>query len=680
MKNYLQITCLALFAAICLPASGARPKTRYVKVVVKNNQNLPVAGASIIVVDLASKAPLEGQVYKTGANGSKGIVVRAKPDVELVIRYPGMVEKRQPVYWSNQYEIRLAPPLQLAPIQYSTPATRVQKVVVVPARQKRSVSIVVEGVEGRRLRDSEVAVLNARTKKIIERKLLLEGLGSVEFETDEDLVLELVATAPGRKSTALKLGAGNSYIFKLQRREVNASSSVVVKDTGGKLLTGAQVIVAEAGKVLARASSDAKGMAALKYAYTDAATLTVEAVLDGYKAVQSPLNTRVATTNLSLEPIIHTIDRTLSLIIQGNGGERLEQADVSVLDVQTSKLYERVLLQQGVGSVRFKTKENVQLKLQASAAGRVTASQPIGKANSYTFKLERKQLKAKVAVTVKDNVGRMVAGASILVTEEGRQLASVTTDKRGWAEVGYAYSDASLILIETYHGGYKTRKAPLSPGRDHAVAIVLMPQRRAVKPSMYAVVVLSKAFTSSAKNLARVRMTMKQIMNDCLKSPELWKGTSMLTVGDGRIRQILPMTAKINEADVKQALIRLSGLYAQAGTLSWRDLKKLAEFIKNSRQVGEAGADLLVIAPKNLAMDEKLNLYDAGGDGVMDVFRQNNLRLRLVEVGFTEDPTRSYKELCDKTQGFYKALKINDKLFEEVAKLQFHYPTPPPQN
>jgi hypothetical protein len=605
-------------------------------------------------------------------------VVRAKPDVELVVRYPGMVEKRQAVYWSNQYEIRLSPPLQLAPIQYST--TPVQKVVVVPAKQKRSVSIVVEGVEGRRLRDAEVAILDARTKKIIERKLLLEGLGSVEFEAEEDLDLELIATAPGRKSTALKLGAGNSYIFKLKRREVRASSSAVVKDADGKPLTGAQVIVAEAGKILARATCDAKGTAALNYAYTDAAALTIEAALDGYKAVRRPLNARIATTNISLEPIIRTIDRTLSLIVQGSAGERLEQADVSVLDAQTSKIYERVLLQQGVGTVRYKAKEKVQLKLQASSAGRITASQPVTKAGSYTFKLERKQLKSKVAVTVKDNVGRMVSGATILVTEEGRQLASVTTDKRGWAEVGYAYSNASLILIETHHGGYKTRKAPLNPSRDNAVEIVLMPQRRAVKPSMYAVVVLSKAFTASPKNFTRVRQTMKKIMNDFHKSPELWKSTSVLSIGDGRIRQILPMTAKINESDVKQALTRLSGLYAHAGSLSWRDLKKLADFIKNSRQVGEAGADLLVIAPKNLAMDEKLNLYDAGGDGVMDAFRQNNLRLRLVEVGFTDDPTRSYKELCDKTQGFYKVLTISDKLFEEVAKLQFHYPTPPPQN
>ncbi|MDA0840155.1 MAG: carboxypeptidase-like regulatory domain-containing protein [Planctomycetota bacterium] len=680
MNNYLNFTSLALITAVSLPAWGATAKTRYVKVVVKNNQNLPVEGASIVVVDMATKTPLEGQVYKTGADGSKGIVVRAKPDVELVIGFPGMVEERQVVYWSNQYEIRLSPPSQLATVQYSQPVTPVQNVVVVPTRQKRSVSIVVEGTDGRRLQDSEVAVLDARTKKIIERKLLLEGLGSVEFESEEDLVLELVATAPGRKSTALKLGSGNSYIFKLQQREVQANSSVVVKDTEGNPLAGAQVIVAEAGKILAQASSDAKGAAALNYAYTDEATLTIEAALDGYKAVRSPMNTRLVTTNLNLEPIIRTLDRTLSIIVQGSGGERLEQADVSVLNEQTSKLYERVLLPQGVGAVRFKANEKEQLKLQASAAGRVTASQPIGAADSYTFKLELKQLESKVAVTVKDNVGRMVSDATILVTEEGRQLASVTTDQRGWAEVGYAYSNASLILIETHHGGYMTRKAPLNPSRDNAVEIVLMPQRREVKPSMYAVLVLSKVFTSSAQTLAHVRMTMKQIMDDCQKNPELWKGASVLTIGDGRIRQILAMSEKITEDDVKQALTRLSGLYAQAGSLSWRDLQKLAEFIKNSRQVGEAGAEVLVIAPKNPAIDETLNLYDAGGDGVMDAFRQNNLRLRLVEVGFTKDPTRSYKELCDKTQGFYKALTINDKLFEEVAKLQFHYPTPPPQN
>jgi len=79
-----------------------------------------------------------------------------------------------------------------------------------------------------------------------------------------------------------------------------------------------------------------------------------------------------------------------------------------------------------------------------------------------------------------------------------------------------------------------------------------------------------------------------------------------------------------------------------------------------------------------MVLDEKLSLYDAGGDSVMGSFRQNNLRLRLIEIGFTEDRTRAYRELCEKTQGFYRAVKIGDKLDEQVARLQFHFPTPPP--
>jgi hypothetical protein len=79
-----------------------------------------------------------------------------------------------------------------------------------------------------------------------------------------------------------------------------------------------------------------------------------------------------------------------------------------------------------------------------------------------------------------------------------------------------------------------------------------------------------------------------------------------------------------------------------------------------------------------VALDEKLSLYDAGGDGVMDGFRQKNLRLRLIEIGATDDGTKAYKELCEKTQGIYKAVKMGEKLGEEIAKLQFHFPTPPP--
>jgi hypothetical protein len=168
------------------------------------------------------------------------------------------------------------------------------------------------------------------------------------------------------------------------------------------------------------------------------------------------------------------------------------------------------------------------------------------------------------------------------------------------------------------------------------------------------------------------------VLQDCAGNPDVWRDVALLGLGDGRVREILPLTKNLGEAEVKEAKTRLSGLAGDAGTLSWRDLEKLAQFLGNSSAIGDAGADVLVLAPRNVALDEKLSLYDAGGDGVMDGFRQKNLRLRLIEIGATDDGTKAYKELCEKTQGIYKAVKMGEKLGEEIAKLQFHFPTPPP--
>ena len=366
------------------------------------------------------------------------------------------------------------------------------------------------------------------------------------------------------------------------------------------------------------------------------------------------------------------------MVVENPEGQRLKDAQVAVIDSQTKKIYERKFLVDGLGTVEFEADDSATFAVIASVPGRTPVTQELGSKTSMVFKLERRKETAKLKVTVKDNLGRQLAGATLVATESGRELTKVSTDEKGWAEVSFTYSDASSLIIEAHHGGYQPRKSPIRPSRDQSLEIVLMPARPVVKSSLVTVLVISKAFTSSPKTFARVRESVARVLRECAQKRELWKNTALLVIGDGRIRELLPLTEELTDADIKKAQERLSGLYAQAGTLSWRDLVKLAQFVGNSGQLGTAGGDLLVLAPKNMALDETLSLYDAGGDSAMDSFRQKNLRLRLVEIGYTDDSTRSYRELCQKTRGFYKSIKISDKLPDHIARLQFHFPTPPP--
>lgn len=593
------LAVLGLLASARAESSGAprkrRSRTRFVKVVVKDLRGNPLPNAEITVVDFETKEPLPNQKYSVDEQGAKRLVVRTSPDVELVVTAPGMESRTQIVYWSNQYELKLREQGAAA----ITPATPVVTVRPPVARKTRTVSVVVEDQEGKRLKDAEVAVVDLKTKKIYERKFLIEGLGAVELKEDSTGSLELVAIAPGRLSSTQELGEGSSYVFKLKRREPEVAPIVRKK-------------------------------------------------------------------------------RTLSIVIEGEDGQRLKGAEVAVVDSKTKKIHERKLLGEGLGSVEFEEDAAAAIELVAAARGRESSTQAVGEENSYVFKLKRREVSAKLSVLVKDSLGRTVSGATVIAIEGGRKLASKATDDDGHAEVSFVFGDPSDLVLEVRHGAYRPRKTPVRPDRDQKLEVVLMPSRPAVKSSLVTVLVLSKSFTASPQTFAKVRAAVARLLEDCAKDPELWRDVALVTVGDGRIREILPLTRKLGDAEIKQAKARLSGLYGHAGTLSWRDLGKLAQFLGNSRALGDAGAEVVVLAPKNMVLDEKLSLYDAGGDSVMGSFRQNNLRLRLIEIGFTEDRTRAYRELCEKTQGFYRAVKIGDKLDEQVARLQFHFPTPPP--
>jgi hypothetical protein len=393
--------------------------------------------------------------------------------------------------------------------------------------------------------------------------------------------------------------------------------------------------------------------------------------------ISTPTSTTVTVVAVQPAPAVRKT-RTVSVVVEGEEGPRLKDAEVAVLESKTKKILERKLLVEGLGAVEVAEDAGTPLELIATVPGRDSTTQAVGGESSYVFKLKRRQTTNKLSVAVKDSLGRAVAEATVVATEGGRKLASVATDNQGLAELNFAFSDPSDLALEVHHGGYRPKTTPVRPSQDTKLEVVLMPARPAIKSSLVTVLVLSKAFAANPKHFEALRAAVTRVLQDCAGNPDVWRDVALLGLGDGRVREILPLTKNLGEAEVKEAKTRLSGLAGDAGTLSWRDLEKLAQFLGNSSAIGDAGADVLVLAPRNVALDEKLSLYDAGGDGVMDGFRQKNLRLRLIEIGATDDGTKAYKELCEKTQGIYKAVKMGEKLGEEIAKLQFHFPTPPP--
>lgn len=482
------------------------PKTRLIRVLVKDSAGKVVKNAEVTVQDTATKTPLQGQKYSIGEDGVTRLVVPVRPDVDLVVAAPGYEVQSQTTYWASDYVFRLRRPGDVMPLM---PLSAVQPAVVSPVqpeRKARSLTVVVETPEGTRLKDAEIAILDAATKKIFERKFLIEGLGIVQVEAEPGQDIELLATAPGRVTESLKVGKEESYAFKLRRRESEA----------------------------------------------------------------------------------------------------------------------------------------------------------------------------RMKVTVKDATGRRVVKASVLATEDGRELGRSATDDQGVASVAFTYGDEARLLVEVHHGGYQARKTPVRLPRDESLEVVLLPVRPVVKSSFATVLVLSKSFTASRAAYNRVRDGLGRILDECAEHEDLWSGVGLLGLGDGRVREVVPLSKTLDEGAARQARAALGGLEPYAGTLSWRDLETLAQYLAKSGQIGEAGCEVLVLAPRNLAMDDTLSLYDAGGEALVESFRAKNLRLRLIEVGTAEEPNRAYQELCERTQGFYQSVPSGENLAQDIVQLQFHYPTPPP--
>lgn len=370
--------------------------------------------------------------------------------------------------------------------------------------------------------------------------------------------------------------------------------------------------------------------------------------------------------------------RTITVVVEGEGGNRLKDAEVAVLNAVSKKIHERKLLVEGLGMFEIESDPSSEMDILATVPGHVTDSHKLGKDETYVFRLKRRESQVKMKVMVRDAIGRKVAKASVLATEDGRERGRAATDDQGLAEVAFSFSDDSGLVLEVHHGGYQSRKTPVRLPRDESLEVVLLPAKPVVKSTFVVVVALSKSFTSSRAVYNRVREALGRIIDESVQHPDIWKDLGVLGLGDGRIREILPLTKEVDEALAKQSKTALGGLEPYAGTLNWRDLETLADFLNKSGRVSEAGCDVLVLAPKNMAMDESLSLYDSGGEPLVDNFRSKNLRLRLVEIGMGEDNSRAYQELCERTQGFYKALKSGDNLIQDLMEIQFHYPAPPP--
>jgi hypothetical protein len=378
------------------------------------------------------------------------------------------------------------------------------------------------------------------------------------------------------------------------------------------------------------------------------------------------------------QPAPAPASRVFSVVIESEEGQRVKDAEVTVVDAKSGEIHSRKLLGDGIGTMDIKAAASVRLEIVATAPGMEKATAPVGDKTSYVVKLQPKKVTSNVQVTVKDAVGRKVGGASVLASEGNRELTRGETDDQGSIQLSFTYASASDLTLEVYRGGYQTRKVPVSLPRDKSVEVVLLPTRPAVKSTLAVVVVLSKVFSASPKTYAQVRESVNRILSDCQQNQELWSEVGLFALGDEKVRDILPLAKELDAGQLQRAKKTLSDLYGGAGSLSWRDLTSLSEYLSKLLRTADAGCDVLVIAPKNMSLDDALSLYDAGGEPVLTAFRSKNLRLRLIEVGAIDDVGRAYRELAEGTQGFYKALRAGDALPQEIGRLQFHFPNPPP--
>ena len=555
---------------------------------------------------------------------------------------------------------------------------RTLEVKLIPLKMTYNLSVTVAGEAGENLPDARVAVRQLGTKRVLHEESLRRGRGNIKVEAASDSKLEIVASADRREPVTREVNGSGDYRFKLRWRVERGRTSVDVTDDTGKPLARALVALTDSGKRIKAIQTDAKGRADLSFLYTGASQLEVGVKHKNFLPAAGVLRPDTGSVTIRLKPLEKTY--LISLVVESEKGERLKDAEVKALDTEHEKLLARKLFQLGIGSVELKAAPDANIELIASAPGHESGSLKLGKSKSYVFVLKRRMLKGKVAVSLKSSNGAKISNASAIISEAGRELVRGTSDVKGWTQLTFQYSDPSLTTLEVIHGGYQTRKLPLRPGRDQSVDVVLLPRRPKVKSAFLTVIVLSKTFTASPKTYARVRSGVEKILSDCVKHRGLWAHIGMVSLGDGRTRELLSMSSGVDGKKVKQVKGRLSDLYSQAGTLSWRDLNSLAGYLDKTGKVGASGCDILVLAPKNLSMDGELSLYEAGGEPVLEAFRKKNLRLRLVEIGVLNDVTRAYRELCEGTQGFYKTLLVNDSLPKAISDLQFHFPSPPPPN
>lgn len=178
-------------------------KTRFVSVVVKRDSGELLKGAQVTVVNGATMTAFEGQEHKL-EKGSAWIVVPRYGDVRLLAAAPGHVSALRKVDWVREYTITLVPKAAGA----ATPGLPVVKTAPAEAVVKptRVLSVVVEGEDRKRLRDAVVTLLDADSKAVVERKLLVNGFGSFNLKIAKDKDIEVVAEAPGRVSQTSRVG------------------------------------------------------------------------------------------------------------------------------------------------------------------------------------------------------------------------------------------------------------------------------------------------------------------------------------------------------------------------------------------------------------------------------------------------------------------------------------------
>jgi len=561
--------------------------------------------------------------------------------------------------------------------------------------RSRLIRVVVKDSHGNPLKAAEITVIDAATKKPLEgAKFKVKEDGTTQIIVREQPKVELRANAPGKEAEVQPVSWPREYMFELYNPGekvvlpalsplatfVTSSGvrprvlSVVVQDSKGNMLKDVVVAVINAtSQEVIQQKLLNNGVGSFEAKVARGTKLKINAKFPGLIS-----ETKNVGSESSYVFRLKSHARSVNVMVEGKEGVRLKGAEVRVIDAKTKKAIKSwSVLESGFGPIEFDSVPGTNVVLEARAPGRRSVTVAVPKnSKQLMIQLERRDTQARFAVLVKNRGNQPVEDAVFsLVDENGKELATGHTNRLGKAEAKFKYKELFEARLEVRHGAYRNRAVPIRMKPDQEVEVILTPEAPKNKSSLMIILVLSRGFQKPPVSYVEVKKGIRNILEASKKNTRLWDYIGFYALGNREIRDILPFTRNADDHHIDQAKDRLRDLSLYSGAMTWRDLSRLNKFLEKSGRNFDAGCEILLIAPKNMAMQDDESLYDAGGEDIMSLFRARNLRLRWIEVGRSK--TEAYKELCDGTFGHYSALVPEKGLSDKILKLQYHLPKPP---